>query len=89
MGRLAKFFKFFLPPRLHESENIRMAEVWESELVRKALDRCDKRPLHFRPLPPESIPSNLGLVKKPVVFWTPVEEENANERMWEFRSEDH
>jgi hypothetical protein len=47
-----------------------------------------KTALPFRPLPPEYILSSLRLVKTPVVFWTLLEEENANERMWEFRSED-
>ena len=45
-------------------------------------EKADRRP------PSETTFETLDLVNKPVVFWTPVEEENADERMWEFRSED-
>ena len=80
--------------RIHkpvEIPYVHRGEVWEKEVVRNGMDRYlaeVKTALPFRPLPPESIPSSLRLVKTPVVFWTLLEEENANERMWEFRSED-
>jgi hypothetical protein len=96
MKRLAKFFRFCLTPRLlwhksAETESIRMGEVWERELVLNAIGRglgTDRIPLRFRRPPSETTFETLDLVNKPVVFWTPVEEENADERMWEFRSED-
>ena len=89
MKRLAKVFRFCLTPRLlwHKSaktESIRMREVWERE---PGLG-TDRIPLPFRRPPSETTFETLDLVNKPVVFWTPVEGENADERMWEFHSED-
>jgi len=62
--------------RIHKPVEIRYVhrgEVWEKEVVRNGMDRYlaeVKTALPFRPLPPESIPSSLRLVKTPVVFWT-------------------